>query len=176
MDYTVQTVQKLGEGNEYGTPYTVKFAEEAETVFMLAKKAPVVGETEHGHITDEPTKKDPDKTYRRFKRAKEGFTAPQGSQEQPKQVDHDSMYRCNALNNAVAWCAAVKKGDNEDVTAVASQFYIWLKNENKGYESAKATAQALRPTEDKEDEPAPEFQGEKVFGETEEINLDDIPF
>lgn len=169
MDYTVQTVNKLGEGNEFGTPYNVKFAEEAETVFMLAKKAPIEGEIEHGHITNEPTKKDPSKTYRRFKRAtKEGgsFTPSQTS-KQP--VDHDSMYRCNALNNAVAYATAAKVGDWNDVLEVADGYYQWLKNENKGYEAAKATAESLKPKEEEPEEDKSVFDGE-------EINLDDLPF
>lgn len=177
MDYTVQSVNKLGEGNEFGTPYNVKFSEEAETVFMLAKKAPVEGETEHGNITNEPTKKDPSKTYRRFKRAqKDGGSFTPGQSSQPKQIDHDSMYRCNALNNAVAFASATYDPKDDDIDGVsthismmADKFYEWLKGENKGYEAAKKTAESLKVEEKPEEKPDETFEGE-------DINLDDIPF
>lgn len=177
MDYTVQAVDVLGAASDYGTPYNVKFAEEAETAFMLAKKAPVVGEVEHGNITDEPTKKDPSKTYRRFRRQQqEGFSKP-SVQNTPKQVDHDSMYRCNALNNAATYVAHAGTGasdptNDERVDVIlqnADRFYAWLKNENKGYEAAKQTAEKLKITEETEEKPDEVMDGE-------EINLDDIPF
>lgn len=149
-----------GEG-ERKTYYIKVMLEGHEKPVTIGKKKPgalSVGMTVEGDII--PTEYAEDK----FKASTGSFGGGGG-----KTHDPDSMYRCNALNNAVAWCAAVKKGDTEDVVKVADDFLTWLKGENKGYEAAKKTAEALKPEPKPEAEPMPVYQDE-------EIDLDSIPF
>lgn len=161
--------------------YYVQFEGNTEAVKINQKPetpAPEVGQVLTGDIVA-------DKFGKKFqKAAKPGFTVSGGGQssQPPKQVDHDSMYRCNALNNAVVYATGDKKQKDylaEEITDVADTFYKWLKGENKGYEAAKATAEGLKaPIADEtvdtttqtveKSEPLPDFG--------EEINLDDIPF
>lgn len=147
--------------------YYVQLEGSAEAVKLNQKPdtpAPTVGQVLTGEVVA-------DKFGKKFQKAsiKPGFVANAAMAIGERKPDHDSMYRCNALNNAVTYATSDKKQKDylaEEVTDVADIFYKWLKNENAGYEAAKATAESLKP---KEDEPAPEFDGE-------EINLDDIPF
>lgn len=174
MEYKIAAVSEKVDTwtSSYGEmkTYYVKFEGQAEAIKINQKPdtpAPEVGQTLTGDIVE-------DKFGKKFKKAaKPGFTASTGNANltMNNKPDHDSMYRCNALNNAVAWCSAVKQGDQSDVTMIANDFYTWLKGENKGYEAAKATAESLKtPVAKVEVE-----KTEEVF-DGEEINLDDIPF
>lgn len=123
-DYIVQALQEAGDKDQYGNQgYWVKFTGEADTVFMKAQKAPVVGGTEHGTITDEVSKAG--KSYRRFKRvAKENFAAkPRGKGQDP--AEQDSIMRMNALKSAVAFGSGPTH--NRDVIVDNAEiFYKWL--------------------------------------------------
>ena len=144
--------------------YYVQFEGNAEAVKINQKPdtpAPTVGQILTGDIVA-------DKFGKKFqKAAKPGFTVSGGSQssEPPKQIDNDSMYRCNALNNAVAFVNV--KSETDNVLNWADEFYQWLKNENQGYAAAKATAESLKPKV--EEEPLPDFSGDN-------FDASEIPF
>jgi len=125
-DYTVQALQEVGDKDQYGNQaYSIKFAEEADTVFMKAQKAPVVGGTEHGVITEETSKAG--KAYRRFKRvARENFTPKQnGAVRKEDPAKQDSIMRMNALTNAVAF-SAIENLNRDATMDNAEIFYKWL--------------------------------------------------
>ena len=160
-EYTTSNVKKVGEPDQYGNNgFSVIFAEEKDSVFMRAKKEPVEGGTEYGEITEETGKSG--KSYRKFTRKqREDYNAPAQTSTpsaQPKQnfVDRDdSITRQSALKSAVA----TGEKDLDKIIALAEDFYVWLKGENKNEEEI----------------PVPEPQGE-VTDLDDEINLDDIPF
>lgn len=143
--------------------YYVQFEGNTEAVKINQKPetpAPEVGQVLTGDIVA-------DKFGKKFQKQAQGFSKPSVQNTPGKQIDHDSMYRCNALNNAVAF----NKGDMnpEELCSVANVFYEWLEGKNKGYEAAKKTAESLKVEEKPEEKPDETFEGE-------EINLDDIPF
>lgn len=158
-DYNPTGVKETDLVDPHGNKgYNVFFENEDKPVFMMAKRAPEVGNVEYGEIVDTP-KKSGEGTYRKFVR-KQREEAP----EQPKPAEggvpatpsygsrDDSMYRCNALNNATALFAA---GKIEDPIIMADDFMAWLRNEPKISEEV----------------PLPEHQGEE-----DEINIDEIDF
>lgn len=184
MDYRIAAVSDKIDTwqSNYGEmkSYYVQFEGSTEAVKINQKPetpAPEVGQVLTGDIVA-------DKFGKKFqKAAKPGFTGGGQSSQPPKQIDHDSMYRCNALNNATALANAARedqKGglDVDSILPVADKFYTWLKGENKGYEAAKATAEGLKaPIADLEVDNTTQTveKTEEVF-DGEEINLDDIPF
>lgn len=157
MEYKIAAVSEKVDTwtSSYGEmkTYYVKFEGQTEAIKINQKPdtpAPEVGQTLTGDIVE-------DKFGKKFKKQSAGFSGGSaGGSSKP--IDHDSMYRCNALNNA-----AEVGGEVQEVLANADKFYAWLKNENKGYEAAKATAEAIK-------EEVAENQ------DTDEIDLDDIPF
>lgn len=166
-EYTVENIKSLGQPDQNGnSAFNVKFFEEQEAVFMLAKKAPVIGEKEFGSIFDATGKSG--KSYKRFKREqREEFTPT----KKPKTTDSIAMYRCNAMNNVTE---LLKHGiiDVNDMEDISDRIFEWLNKEVK-------TTPKLTPIvkdEPKEEIPLPEPQGDDVTFEEAEINLDDIPF
>lgn len=184
MDYKITKVssqppKEHGEGER--KVYYIKVQVEGhDKPISVGKKKPDalnVGDVISGTIT--PTEYDTDN----FKPTPKAYGG--------KQVDTDGMYRCNALNNAVAMFQGQQAGDitvNGGIRVLADEFYAWLKNEDKipdpqaeqslkdmrkGYEEAKKTAEELRPEKPEE---VPTDKELEAFDENGEVNLDDIPF
>lgn len=174
-DYNPTSVKETELEDQHGNKgYNVFFEGETKPVFMMAKNAPTVGQIEYGQIVDTP-KKSGDGTYRKFtrKQREEGSVPTQSSNPvapatQGSNFDtsygsnHDSMYRCNALNNAVA----TGEKDLDKLTQLANSFYAWLAGDAHKHPMVEQTA----TPEVKDDAPLPEYQGD------DDIDLDDIPF
>lgn len=175
-DYNPTSVKELDFEDPHGNKgYNVFFENEDKPVFMMAKRAPEVGNVEYGQIVDTP-KKSGEGTYRKFKREQreEGQPTPVEVSE-PKTgetivratfVDRDeAITRQSALKSAVA----TGEKDLDKIIGMADDFLVWLKNEPEQKE--------VPEIDDKiSDEPLPEPQGEVVTIDESEINLDDIPF
>lgn len=123
--YTIEAVGPIKEWSGAHGPmkdYQIKFKEEPEWVTVTQKPetpAPTVGQTLTGTIN-------PTQYGKKFKK-EQTFSGGGGSPRQP--IDHDSMYKCNALNNAVAMAG---DGANEEQVIIrAGVFYAWLKGETK---------------------------------------------
>lgn len=127
--YTVQNVaenewlnQKLTT-TQYGIYYNVQFEGDAETYFLQAKTAPVVGDKLYGHIEQSKTGKS-----LRFKKDKleEPQNAPYspvtGYAETPDK--QNSIYKSVALNNAAILYA--QSEDKSNVLSKADEFLDWL--------------------------------------------------
>lgn len=150
--------------------YNVFFENEDKPVFMMAKRAPEVGNVEYGEIVDTP-KRSGEGTYRKFVR-KQREEAPATSPSQSAStstvtepakstyVDRDeAITRQSALKSAVA----TGEKDLDKIIGMADDFLVWLKNE-------------APVTEVKEEVPLPEPQGEVITINESEVSLDDIPF
>jgi hypothetical protein len=162
-EYTIKAVKGSGIKDTHGNEWFSVLFESGEQVSWLAKSQPQVGDTVYGTITEEEKKNKPGETYRRFR--KEQRENYQTNQSNEIREDNDSMYRCNALNNAVA---SRKDGESVETTlSVADKYYEWLKG-NQIVEKAKEIFS--------DDTPVPEPQGEVVDLDDNDINLDDIPF
>lgn len=180
-DYNVTSAKEVGEPDQYGNKaFSVFFEGQEKPVFMKTKvgNEPTPGKIEFGVIEDAP-KKSGQGTYRKFtrKQREEGGVqneptqssnpatpATQGSNYNP---NHDSMYRCNALNNAVA----TGEKDLDKLTQLADDFYAWLGGDAHKHPLV-ASAILSKATE----VPPPEPQGEAGMDPDGEIDLDDIPF
>lgn len=129
--YTIEAVGPIKEwSGAHGLmkDYQIKFKEEPEWVTVTQKPetpAPTVGQTLTGTIN-------PTQYGKKFKKEQAFSGGGSGSPRQP--IDHDSMYKCNALNNATALVSGsgVKEGVvPARVTELADQLYAWLKGETK---------------------------------------------
>ena len=147
------------------TTYYIKVqlegVERPVSIGKKTKDALKVGDEVSGTIISEPNYGED-----KFKSEPKMFTpgAP-GASGPKKEIDHDSMFRCNALNNAVTI-----GGDMTTIVANADDFLTWLKNEPKtGYEKARDTAEALKPKQELKEEEEPNFMDD-------DINFDEIPF
>lgn len=122
--YTIEAVGPIKEWSGAHGPmkdYQIKFKEEPEWVTVTQRPetpAPTVGQTLTGTIN-------PTQYGKKFKK-EQAFSGGGGSPRQP--IDHDSMYKCNALNNAVAMAG---DSTNEQILGRADVFYAWLKGETK---------------------------------------------
>lgn len=124
--YTIEAVGPIKEWSGAHGPmkdYQIKFKEEPEWVTVTQRPetpAPTVGQTLTGTIN-------PTQYGKKFKKEQTFAGGGSGSPRQP--IDHDSMYKCNALNNAVAMAG---DGANEEQVIIrAGVFYAWLKGETK---------------------------------------------
>lgn len=161
-DYNPTGVKEVDFEDSHGNKgYNVFFENEDKPVFMMAKRAPEVGNVEYGEIIDTP-KKSGEGTYRKFvrKQREEHTEAPKeassntGVVVKATFVDRDeAITRQSALKSAVA----TGEKDLDKIITMADDFLVWLKNEV--------------PTKD--EAPLPEPQGEDIESE---INLDEIPF
>lgn len=97
-----------------------------EPVDGTFKKEPEAGAVLYGHIEDYTTRAG--STRQRFKRT-ERPDRPTTSYGKSAE-DRDSIYRCNALNNAVAMFAATPDASKFDPIDIAEQFYNWLKKKD----------------------------------------------
>lgn len=170
-DYNPTSVKELDFEDPHGNKgYNVFFENDDKPVFMMAKRAPEVGNVEYGQIIDTP-KKSGEGTYRKFVRKQKedvqqettvASTAVQSTNV--KFVDRDdAITRQSALKSAVA---AVGKPEPDQILSLADDFLAWLRNDS-------SPAQVV---EDKEDVPLPEPQGEVITINESEVSLDDIPF
>lgn len=125
--YTIESVGPTKEWSGAHGPmldYQIKFKEEPEWVTVTQKPstpAPAVGQTLNGSIT-------PTQYGKKFKKEQVMGGGASSSPRQP--LDHDSMYRCNALNNATALVAGSGAKDEvlpARVTELADALYAWLK-------------------------------------------------
>lgn len=114
-------------GNYKGSVTFEEYA--AQPVDVTFKTEPNPGDKKYGEVVEYQTKAG--KTRLKFKRVER----PQEPQQRPggyqkSQEDKDSIYRCNALNNAVAYAAAqANKPEVDRILSMADKFYGWLKNE-----------------------------------------------
>lgn len=159
-DYNPTGVKETDFEDPHGNKgYNVFFEGEDKPVFMMAKRAPEVGNIEYGEIVDTP-KRSGEGTYRKFvrKQKEEGTVAVASEQKlAPSHSDdrQDSIVRQSALKSAVA---AVGKPEPDQILSLADDFLNWLRNDDT-------------PAKVEEDVPLPEPQGED-----DDIDLDSIPF
>lgn len=186
MEYIPKIVKEAGEKDQYGNqPYSVLF-ESGESVFFKAQKAPVVGQPEHGVITEEP-KRNGSGTYKKFKRVspdQQSFGDNRAHQRHEK--NEDGMAWGNALNVAVL---ALHYGvAAEDLIDTAKEIFnarpgvvqtnISIDNGAGRAAFAEGLAKMAADTQKantKDDDPGPsdaDYQGD----DDGEIDLDDIPF
>lgn len=140
--------------------YTVVIEGEGEPLSYVQDRdkgapAPEEGKTYEGNYYEDGSKR----KFYAFK-PESGPKASGGYQKSPE--DRDSIYRCNALNNAVALYGNVdaKVPEQQAVLSAAETFYAWLKGETpaSGHDKAAAVAEKLKkPSIGQEDYPEPDL-------------------
>lgn len=171
QDYTIKAVKPTPKEwqSQYGPMLTwlIQVEGNGEPV-QLNKKAdspqPKPGDRIYGHIEDT-------EYGQKFK----GAPRPPGaSGYQKSPEEREGMYRCNALNNAVAIFTdgTGTTPSGEIITDLADKFYAWLKGESPapaeatGYDKAKAmAAQLKKPAIGKEIPDQPDFESAEEMPE-----------
>lgn len=174
QEYRVKDVKKGKEwSNDFGTfqGYALSFEGIGEPV-SLNKKVPVnsepmPGDTLYGTLESVSTQSG--RMYYKFKSEQR----PSGTQsvQRPMQ-DSDGMYRCNALNNSVAFLG--DSSNPEKVLDIAEMFYQWLKNGKQSNEEKRPDGRDWASL-GKPKTPAEEVM-EITGGEEGNVDLSDIPF
>ena len=157
-DYRVLEVTKgNGEPDQHGNEsYWVKFEGAQNSCLMVAKRAPEVGGTEHGDVTEQTSKAG--KTYYRFKRAQRedgqtfhseapSFKGSAKKEWQPR--DDDRIVAQWAIGQALTKGIAAKVFDTETIESYAKEFYAMVDRvkgndpkEQRGIEEKQSTGYA----------------------------------
>lgn len=140
--------------DQYGTWYTVVWTDDAEKIYWQTKTPPEVGKTYWGWLEKTSTGKSIKFKWDKLNTPSEDAGSPVAGIKPQNGNWHESPEKQASINRVVALNNAVLLHPNladDRILETAQTFYDWLSKTDKG-------------------------KVDEVMGDTEAVNLDDIPY